>query len=137
MIPSSALADWRRQIIDELTKVRIANYPQEVVEWQQTEHPYLQSSLTYLGNVMNTKAREFYVGHGVTHMDDAFEKQPINKAVVMFCKHCIRFAMGWCPTRQNGKSPHKEPYYLQSMDGKRFKLVFDCKNCQMKLIMDN
>ena len=136
-IPSSALADWRRQVIDELTKVRIANYPQEVVEWQQTEHPYLQSSLTYLGNVMNTKAREFYVGHGVTHMDDAFEKQPINKAVVMFCKHCIRFAMGWCPTRQNGKSPYREPYYLQSLDGKRFKLVFDCKNCQMKLIMDN
>lgn len=134
-IPSSLLSDWRRQVIDELTRVRMANYPQEIAEWHQTEHPYLQPTLTYLGNIMNSKAREFYAGHGVIKMDDAFEKQPVDKAVVMFCKHCIRFAMGWCPTRQNGKSPYKEPYYLQSLDGKRFKLVFDCKNCIMKVVV--
>ena len=134
-IPSSLLSDWRRQVIDELTRVRMANYPQEIAEWHQTEHPYLQPTLTYLGNVMNSKAREFYAGHGVTQMDDAFEKQPVDKAVVMFCKHCIRFAMGWCPTRQNGKSPYKEPYYLQSLDGKKFRLVFDCKNCIMKVVV--
>ena len=134
-IPSSLLSDWRRQVIDELTRVRMANYPQEIAEWHQTEHPYLQPTLTYLGNIMNSKAREFYAGHGVIKMDDAFEKQPVDKAVVMFCKHCIRFAMDWCPTRQNGKSPYKEPYYLQSMDGKKFRLVFDCKNCIMKVVV--
>lgn len=136
-IPSSILSDWRRQVIDELTKVRMANYPQEIVKWQETEHPYIQSTLTYLGNVMNSKAQEFYTGHGVTHMDDAFEKQPVDKAVVMFCKHCIRYAMGWCPSKQNGKSPYKEPYYLQGMDGKRFKLVFDCKQCVMKVMIEH
>lgn len=31
------------------------------------------------------------------------------------------------------RSPYKEPYYLVSNDGKRFRLEFDCKNCQMKV----
>ncbi|MCR4764773.1 MAG: U32 family peptidase [Bacteroidaceae bacterium] len=136
-IPASVLSDWRRQVIEELTRVRMANYPQEVAVWQPTEHAYTQTSLTYLGNVMNAKAREFYAGHGVTHMDNAFEQQPVDGAVVMFCKHCIRFAMGWCPTRQQGKSPYKEPYFLQSLDGRRFKLAFDCKRCVMKIVIDN
>jgi putative protease len=124
-------------VIEDLTLLRRKNYPLEVAVWKQTEHPYTQPTLTYLGNVMNSKAREFYAGHGVKQIEDAFERQPVEKAVVMFCKHCIRYAMGWCPTKQNGKSPYKEPYYLQSMDGKRFKLVFDCKNCIMNLRIEN
>lgn len=136
-IPSSVLADWRRQVIDELTKLRFVNYRQEVAVWKQTEHPYLQQSLTYLGNVMNKQARAFYAAHGVSQIEDAFEKKPVEDATVMFCKHCLRFAMGWCPTKQQGKSPYREPYYLHSLDGKVFRLVFDCKNCMMRLTMDN
>lgn len=45
---------------------------------------------------------------------------------LMTCKHCIKFAMGWCGKRTN-------PLYLQLENGIRFKLEFDCKNCQMKL----
>lgn len=33
-----------------------------------------------------------------------------------------------------GHSPYREPYYLVGTDGKRFRLSFDCKNCQMKVI---
>ncbi|MCR5575070.1 MAG: U32 family peptidase [Bacteroidaceae bacterium] len=136
-IPSSVLADWRRQVIDELTKLRFVNYRQEVAVWKQTEHPYLQQSLTYLGNVMNKQARSFYAAHGVSQIEDAFEKKPVEDATVMFCKHCLRYAMGWCPTKQLGKSPYREPYYLHSLDGKVFRLVFDCKNCMMRLTIDN
>ena len=132
-IPSSLLSDWRRQVIDELTKVRLDNYPQEVAVWKQTKHPYPQDSLSYLGNVMNQQARAFYAGHGVVKIDDAFEKEPVDEAVVMFCKHCLRYSMGWCPNKQQGKSPYHEPYYLHSLDGKKFRLVFDCKKCEMKV----
>ena len=133
-IPSSLLSDWRRQVIDELTMVRRKNYPQEVVEWKHTNHPYPQDSLSYLGNVMNQQAKAFYAGHGVTKIEDAFEKKAIDEAVVMFCKHCLRYSMGWCPNKQQGKSPYREPYSLQSLDGKMFRLVFDCKKCEMKVI---
>lgn len=133
-IPSSQLSEWRRQVIEELTKVRRESYPQEVVEWKQTEHPYPQQSLTYLGNVMNAQAQAFYAGHGVSQIAEAFEKKPVDQAVIMFCKHCLRFALGWCPTKQQGKSPYREPYTLQSLDGKEFRLQFDCKHCMMKVI---
>jgi putative protease len=82
---------------------------------------------------MNSKAHSFYAAHGVKNIAPAFEKQPVEDAVLMFCKHCLRFSMGWCPVHQKGRSPYKEPYYLVSSDGKRFRLSFDCKNCQMKV----
>ena len=63
---------------------------------------------------------------GVSHLQ-------MEDAVLMFCKHCLRYSMGWCPIHQRVRSPYKEPYYLVSNDGKRFRLEFDCKNCQMKV----
>lgn len=132
-IPVSALADLRRKAVDELLTLRSINYKREVSVWKSTSHAYPQTELTYLGNVMNSKAHSFYAAHGVKNIAPAFEKQPVEDAVLMFCKHCLRFSMGWCPVHQKGRSPYKEPYYLVSSDGKRFRLSFDCKNCQMKL----
>ena len=132
-IPVSALADLRRKAVDELLTLRSINYKREVSVWKSTSHAYPQTELTYLGNVMNSKAHSFYAAHGVKNIAPAFEKQPVEVAVLMFCKHCLRFSMGWCPVHQKGRSPYKEPYYLVSSDGKRFRLSFDCKNCQMKV----
>ena len=132
-IPVSALADLRRKAVDELLTLRSINYKREVSVWKSTSHAYPQPELTYLGNVMNSKAHSFYAAHGVKNIAPAFEKQPVEDAVLMFCKHCLRFSMGWCPVHQKGRSPYKEPYYLVSSDGKRFRLSFDCKNCQMKV----
>lgn len=132
-IPVSALADLRRKAVDELLTLRSINYKREVSVWKSTSHAYPQTELTYLGNVMNSRAHSFYAAHGVKNIAPAFEKQPVEDAVLMFCKHCLRFSMGWCPVHQKGRSPYKEPYYLVSSDGKRFRLSFDCKNCQMKV----
>ena len=132
-IPVSALADLRRKAVDELLTLRSINYKREVSVWKSTSHAYPQTELTYLGNVMNSKAHSFYAAHGVKNIAPAFEKQPVEDAVLMFCKHCLRFSMSWCPVHQKGRSPYKEPYYLVSSDGKRFRLSFDCKNCQMKV----
>lgn len=134
-IPASLLTDWRRQVIDRLTAVRRIAYRQELVVWKPTRHPFPgATSLTYLGNVMNTAAASFYRDHGIGSIAPAFEKEPVPSAVLMFCKHCLRFSMGWCSTHQKGHSPYREPYYLVGTDGKRFRLEFDCKQCQMKVI---
>lgn len=132
-LPASALADLRRQAVDELLAVRQANYPREVAVFQPTTHAFPQTTLTYLGNVMNPQAASFYATHGVQSIAPAFEKEPVEDAVLMFCKHCLRHSMGWCPIHQRQRSPYKEPYYLESTDGKRYRLTFDCKNCQMKV----
>ncbi|WP_346712845.1 U32 family peptidase [Mediterranea massiliensis] len=132
-IPSSVVAEWRRQVVDRLTAARRINYRRELAVWKPTHHTYPIQTLTYLGNVMNDQARRFYLDHGVKNIVPAYEKESPSKAVLMFCRHCLRYSMGWCPVHQKGRSPYREPYYLLGNDGRRFRLEFDCKNCQMKV----
>ena len=135
-IPSSQLAELRREAVEKLLSARRMNYRQENVVLPSTNHRFPLSELTYLGNVMNEGAARFYRHHGVVKLAPAFEKSPPQEAVLMFCKHCLRYSMGWCPVHQRGKSPFREPYYLVSSDGKRFRLEFDCKLCQMKVMAE-
>lgn len=132
-LPASVLADFRRQAVKKLISARRINYRRELFVLKPTAHAFPQSTLTYLGNVMNAQAVSFYTGHGVASIAPAFERAQAEKAVLMFCKHCLRYSMGWCPVHQRERSPYREPYYLVSTDGKRFRLEFDCKNCQMKV----
>lgn len=132
-LPASVLADFRRQAIEKLISARRINYRRELAVLRPTTHAFPQTTLTYLGNVMNARAASFYAGHGVASIAPAFEQTPVEKAVLMFCKHCLRYSMGWCPVHQRERSPYREPYYLVSTDGKRFRLEFDCRNCQMKV----
>ncbi|MCE8617007.1 U32 family peptidase [Bacteroides fragilis] len=132
-LPASVLADFRRQAIEKLIAARRINYRRELAVFRPTTHAFPQTTLTYLGNVMNARAASFYAGHGVASIAPAFEQTPVEKAVLMFCKHCLRYSMGWCPVHQRERSPYREPYYLVSTDGKRFRLEFDCRNCQMKV----
>ncbi|WP_297272270.1 U32 family peptidase [uncultured Bacteroides sp.] len=136
-IPSSLISDWRRLATDRLVALRRINFRRELQVWKPTNHSYPTSSLTYLGNVMNGKAEKFYQEHGVCNIAPAYEKQAPDNATLMFCRHCLRYSMGWCPTYQRVRSPYREPYYLVSNDGKRFRLEFDCKRCQMKVSAEN
>lgn len=135
-LPASVLADFRRQAVDQLLTARKINYRREIAVWKPTQHAFPQTTLSYLGNVMNTRAASFYHDHGVQRIAMAYEKEPVEEAVLMFCKHCIRYSMGWCPVHHRVRSPYQEPYYLLSNDGKRFRLDFDCKYCQMKVVAE-
>lgn len=136
-IPSSELSELRRNAVEKLLEVRRINYRREVFRMKETKSKFPVSTLTYLGNVMNNSAAEFYKNHGVLKVMPAFEKEQPKDAVLMFCKHCIRYSMGWCPVHHKVRSPFREPYYLVSSDGRRFRLEFDCKHCQMKVMADN
>lgn len=132
-LPSSVLSEARRQVVEKLIVLRRINYRRELMVWKQTAHAFPSAGLTYLGNVMNQRAASFYHEHGVQRIEPAYEKVPVEDATLMFCKHCLRYSMGWCPIRQRVRSPYREPYYLVSNDGRRFRLEFDCKHCQMKV----
>ena len=136
-IPSSELSELRRNAVEKLLEVRRINYRREVFRMKESKSKFPVSTLTYLGNVMNSSAAEFYKNHGVLKVMPAFEKEQPKDAVLMFCKHCIRYSMGWCPVHHKIRSPFREPYYLVSSDGRRFRLEFDCKQCQMKVLVDN
>lgn len=136
-VPSSLLADMRREAVNLLLSDRRIRYPRELSRKPDSVAKPLfpQQQLTYLGNVANTRARSFYQEHGVKTIDPAFELKAPDHVPLMFSKHCLRYSMGWCPTYQKKKSPFREPYYLLYKEV-RLRLMFDCKHCQMLVLKE-
>lgn len=133
-VPSSVLAEWRRRVVELLLSARRINLRRLPVGVKKGTPPFPTTKLSYMGNVMNREARAFYQAYGVTDIQPAFEMvKPEGEQVVMTCRHCLRYSMGWCPVHHRKYSPFREPYYIVSADGRRFRLEFDCKHCQMKV----
>ena len=95
---------------------------------------YYIQELDYTANVANHLAKDFYTEHGVNHIAPAFEIKPPQSPILMTCRHCIRYALGHCPQKNSAPLPWKEPLYLQSSDGRRFRLKFDCAKCEMQVL---
>ncbi|EJW91375.1 protease [gut metagenome] len=133
-IPSSQLSAWRREAVDQLMEKKLTHYQRD---FRQPEQQGLQTAaqLSYLSNVANGEARAFYASIGAKEIAPAYEISQPDRAVLMFCRHCLRYTFGLCPQRHHRPFPKewKEPLSLQLSDGRRFELEFDCKNCQMKV----
>ena len=118
-------------------------------------NPAQYQQLPYLYNISNDAARKFYEQQGLTQAEPAFEIQyptgatngsdSSNKAfsikgdkeavshLLMQCRHCIRYSLGYCVKRGGQKPTWREPLFLELPDKRRFRLEFDCKNCQMNV----
>ena len=91
-----------------------------------------KATLPYLYNISNHLAREFYESCGTENIGEAFEIKPPSKgALLMQCRHCLRYSYGYCVKNGGEKPSWHEPLRLVLPDGRRFPLQFDCKNCQM------
>lgn len=55
------------------------------------------------------------------------------ESLLMQCRHCIRYSLGYCVKRGGKKPQWKEPLYLELGDGRRFRLEFNCAECQMQV----
>lgn len=133
-VPSSLLSDMRRRLCDTLVATLRSSHLREPMK------PIAKASLVnevidYTGNVSNSFARAFYTERGAQSVAPAYELQPSEGSPIMYCKHCIKYSMGWC-TKTGEKSPYKEPYYLVSADGRRFRLHFNCRECMMTVVAD-
>lgn len=130
-IPHSVLAEWKRQTLLLLPP------PSSIVSSvpRPSEDKIEAKENSFLLNVSNRLSRHFYQSRGISSIEPAMEitpdSTPQSSTALMFCRHCLRYSLGFC-VRNGGKhSPFKEPFYLVSQDGRRFPLEFDCKNCQM------
>ncbi len=141
-IPSSAVAEMRRAAVEaygRTSKLRRPTLPppkEGDMRMQSPSHPSVagegeRPSLTYLANVANHRAETFYCSQGAGEVALAYELKAPRGATLMFCRHCLRYAMGWCPRHGGIKSSYREPFALVSADGRRFALEFDCKQCVM------
>ncbi|MEJ5128159.1 U32 family peptidase [Comamonas sp. MYb21] len=139
-IPASALNQLRRDAVAALEAAREAGFvrlPRALPV--EPPAPFPEDTLTYLSNVFNQKAHDFYVKHGVKVIDAAYEsKEEEGEVSLMITKHCVRFSMSLCPKQAKGVIGVKgtikaEP--LQLINGKeKLTLRFDCKPCEMHVV---
>lgn len=141
-IPSSTLADMRREVVSMLEKALKHNC--EDGGGRQTHPPETdgkpvngkQPAGSYLLNVSNKLARIFYEDEGMAGVGDAFEIRQPAGALLMQCRHCLRYSLGHCPKHGGSTAKWHEPLYLRLPDGRRFRLRFDCNNCKMDVYAD-
>lgn len=131
-IPSSLLGEWRKKLTEKLLSVRKINYWQERKKIEPTHHDFPQKQLSYLGNVSNEKSRSFFAQHGTQVSQPSFEQVARKNVPLMFTKHCIKYALGWCPRENKEKQHYREPFFLVNQQS-RFKLTFNCKDCEMEV----
>jgi len=130
-VPHSLLSDWKREILLLLTPPSrdVSSLP------PSSSSEIAVSDNSFLLNVSNHLSRQFYEVRGVGPIEPAMEvtpdSSPQSSTAVMFCRHCLRYSLGYCKRHGGQQSPYEEPFCLVSQDGRRFPLEFDCKNCQM------
>ena len=144
-IPGSTLADWRRKTLQALQLSTTSQAERELnAQSVKPDHEPTPlsggegqggESLTYLANVANHEARRFYLEQGAKQVDWAMEveqpQQQEKELLLMTCRYCIRHELGMCYKELRMKD--NSPLFLRLADGRRFRLGFDCKNCQMKV----
>lgn len=137
-IPNSQLKALRREAIEALDAARIAAHPRGSRKAESNPPPvYPESHLSFLANVYNQKARDFYHRHGVQLIDAAFEAHEEHGEVpVMITKHCLRFSFNLCPKQAKGVTGVRTKVApMQLVHGDEvLTLKFDCKPCEMHVV---
>ncbi len=136
-VPNSLLNHLRRETVEMLEEARLANYQRGSRKAVATPAPvYPETHLSFLANVYNHKAREFYHRYGVQLIDAAYEAHEEKGEVpVMITKHCLRFAFNLCPKQAKGNIKSWRATPMQLVHGDEvLTLRFDCRPCEMHVI---
>ncbi len=141
-IPLSELNALRRNVLEKLSQARQQHRPIIKKRVIPNDAAYPETELSYSGNVLNQKAKKFYQRHGVDRIMPAAESGlDMHGKKLMTTKYCLNYELGRC----NGKPPltpalspigERECLYLTDEDGRKFRLDFDCVNCEMALFYE-
>ncbi|WP_172201460.1 U32 family peptidase [Niveibacterium sp. COAC-50] len=139
-VPASVANALRRDAAERLMAARLAGW-QRPLRRPEVEPPvpYPDETLSFLANVYNQAARDFYTRHGVKLIAAAYEAhEEAGEVPLMITKHCLRFSFNLCPKQAKGVQGvqgqvRAEPMTLVN-GNERFTLKFDCKPCEMHVI---
>lgn len=139
-VPASFLNALRRDAVAALEAARAAAYVRPA-RAQAVEPPaiYPEDTLSYLANVYNHKARDFYAKHGVQVIAAAYEShEETGEVSLMITKHCVRFSLSLCPKQAKGVvgvqgTVRAAPLTLIN-GSEKLTLRFDCKACEMHVV---
>lgn len=131
--PMSVVGALRREVLEKLENERVYRYSirkiEPFIEKRYVKYPVAQ--LFPQDNVTNRLAREFYADHGVAEIAEGLDcrTSTVGEQVVV-SDYCIRREIGECLLE---KPRLKGDLYLVR-GTKKYRLCFDCKKCQMKII---
>ncbi len=139
-VPASVINTMRREAVARLEEGRLRAWHRPPRKAPlQPPAVYPETSLSYLANVYNHKARAFYERHGVRVIDAAYEAhQQGGEVSLMITKHCLRFSFSLCPKQAKGVQGvqgqvRAEPMTLVN-GNEKLTLTFDCRACEMHVI---
>ncbi len=125
-IPNSILSEMRRVIVERLSAPKPLSSEHIEANAAPVKAPAYQ--YPYLYNISNHLSRDFYAVGDLT----AYELKG-GEGPLMQCRHCIRYSLGYCVKRGGRRPEWREPLSLVLGDGRRFRLEFDCAQCQMNV----
>ena len=142
-IPNSVLSELRRLLVDALNNQSGKTAGHSVLGDSTTKPASVpRYAYQYLYNIANQLSCDFYHTDSVTAYEFFDHGSKCGVAMkgsigpIMQCRHCLRYALGYC-IKHGGKRPTwREPLSLRLGDGRLFRLEFDCKNCQMNVYAD-
>ena len=139
-VPNSALNGLRRDAAQALMAARLQACTRPArKEAVQPPATYPEDTLSFLANVYNAAARNFYEMHGVKLIAAAYEAHEENEEVsLMVTRHCIRYSLSLCPKQAKGVvgvqgQVRAEPMTLVN-GSEKLTLRFDCKPCEMHVM---
>lgn len=137
--PMSVVAGLRREALEKLEAGRLADYQFELHlasyidstnRWERKAQ-YPSKILTPQDNVTNHLAREFYTACGVEEIAEGLDCRTSTAGEqVVISDYCIRREIGECLKE---RPRLKGELYLER-GTKRYRLDFDCKACQMRVV---
>jgi putative protease len=137
--PMSVVAGLRREALEKLEIGRLADYQFELHlasyidstnRWERKAQ-YPSKILTPQDNVTNHLAREFYTACGVEEIAEGLDCRTSTAGEqVVISDYCIRREIGECLKE---RPRLKRELYLER-GTKRYRLDFDCKACQMRVV---
>ena len=131
--PMSVVGALRREVLEKLENERAYRYSikkiEPFIEKRYVKYPVAQ--LFPQDNVTNRLAREFYADHGVAEIAEGLDcrTSTVGEQVVV-SDYCIRREIGECLLER----PRLKGDLYLVRGTKKYRLCFDCKACQMKII---
>ena len=133
-LPVSRLNALRREVLEALESSRAQGFTRLSGGPLKNQIPYPEVRLSFLGNVLNRKAEQFYRRHGVREIEPAAESGlAMEGRKVMTTRPCILHELGWCDGKEKSRVP-TFPLSLRDEENHRFELKFCCDRCEMEIV---
>ena len=129
--PMSVIGALRREVFELLEKERIARHDRSTDIAENRGVKYPSKRLTPQDNVTNRLARQLYTACGVEEIAEGLDCRTSTAGEqVVISDYCIRREIGECLLEK----PRLRGNLYLVRGTKKYRLGFDCKACQMKII---